>query len=67
MKNAKIIDKTMVTRAVIIKIKDDRNPDIIRATHLQGYDDPETIYIKGDDKGYNRTKNEKYFLKCSIS
>jgi len=52
MDKGKSIDKTMVTRAVIIKIQDDRDPEIIKATHIKGYDDPEPIYIKGDDKGY---------------
>ncbi len=42
----------MVTRAVIIKIKDAEAPDVIKATHIQGYDDPDIIGNKGNDKGY---------------
>ena len=52
MKKERLIDKTMVTRAVIIKIKDDENPDVIKATHIQGYDDPDIIGNKENDQGY---------------
>jgi hypothetical protein len=52
MDKGKSIDKTMVTRAVIIKIQDDRDPELIKATHLEGYADPDPIYIKGEDKAY---------------
>jgi hypothetical protein len=52
MKKGRIINKTIVTRAVIIKIKDDENPDVIKATHIQGYDDPDKIGNKGNDEGY---------------
>lgn len=52
MKKERIIDKTMVARAVIIKIKDDKKADVIKAKYIQGYDDPDIIGNKGNDKGY---------------
>ena len=52
MKSKRVIDKTVVTRAVIIKIQDDRDPDLIKAKHIKGYDDPEIIYNEKKDKGY---------------
>jgi len=52
MQRKKVIDKTVVSRAVIIKIQDDRDPDLIKATHMKGYDDPEIIYNEKKDKGY---------------
>jgi hypothetical protein len=50
MNEKRIIDKTMVTRAVITKIKNDWNPQMIKAQHLKDFNDPETIYIKGNKK-----------------
>lgn len=52
MQRKKAINKTVVSRAVIIKIQDDRDPDLIKATHIKGYDDPEIIYDEKKDKGY---------------
>jgi len=52
MNKERIVDKTTVTRAVVQKIQNDTSPERIRTTHLKGFDDPETIYIKGNEKGY---------------
>lgn len=50
MNEKRSIDKTMVTRAVITKIKNDWNPELIKALHIKGYDEPEKIQIKGNKK-----------------
>jgi len=52
MKSKRVIDKTVVSRAVVIKIQDDSDPDLIKATHVKGYDDPEIIYNETKNKGY---------------
>jgi hypothetical protein len=54
MNEKRIIDKTKVTKAVITKIRNDWNPEMIKAKHVKGFNDPETIYIKGDknERGY---------------
>lgn len=45
-------DKTMVTRAVISKIEEEENPQIIKAKHVKGYDSPNKVSIKGNNEGY---------------
>lgn len=49
---AQVIDKTMVTRAVISKIEEEDNPQKIKAKHVVGYDSPNKVSIKGNDEGY---------------
>lgn len=39
----KDIDKSKVSQAIISKIKNDRNPKVIRAAHLEEYESPEKI------------------------
>ncbi|MFO7657966.1 MAG: hypothetical protein R6W78_12965 [Bacteroidales bacterium] len=46
------IDKTMVTRAIISKIQDERKPKKIKTNHVIGYDSPNKISIKGRNKEY---------------
>ena len=47
-----MIDKTMVSRAVISKIQDDSKPDKILAKHIKEYDTPEKLAFKGQKDGY---------------
>jgi hypothetical protein len=49
---AQTLDKTMVTRAVISKIEDERKPKAIKAKHVIGYDSPHKVSIKGKEQGY---------------
>lgn len=46
------IDKTMVTRAVISKIREEKSPKAIKAKHLISFDNPMKISLK--------EKNEEY-------
>ena len=52
MNEKKDFDKTMVSRAVISKIQDDRNPDMIKAKYINRFKDPDTIYRKKNEIGY---------------
>lgn len=52
MSEMKNFDKTMVSRAMIIKLQDEESPDQIKARHVIGYDDTEPIFPKGMKKGY---------------
>ena len=54
MKAKQNVDKTMVTKAVITKIQGDFKPQFIKAQHVNDYNDPDTIYVKGSktEKGY---------------
>ena len=47
-----MINKVMVTRAVISKIEEDKKPKEIKAQHIVGYDNPDKIAIKGKAEGY---------------
>jgi hypothetical protein len=49
---AQTLDKTMVTRAVIIKIEEERKPKKIKTKHVLGYDSPNKISYKGKEEGY---------------
>lgn len=46
------IDKTIVTRAVISKIQEEREPTKIQAKHVLGYESPSKITLKGSDDEY---------------
>lgn len=46
------IDKTMVSRAIVTKIKEDRDPLNIQAKHIKGFGMPEKVKIKGNEDGY---------------
>ncbi len=48
---AKKINKTLVVRAVISKIKDDRAPDKIEVKELEGFDTPDKIPSNVKDDG----------------
>lgn len=37
------IDKSKVSQVIISKIRNDRNPEVIRAAHLEEYESPEKI------------------------
>lgn len=50
MKENETIDKTMVTRAVISKIKEENKPDNIKASHLKDFESPSKISYKGKEK-----------------
>lgn len=52
MSEGRIIDKEMVSRAVIKKIRVDLNPETIKAKHIKDYDNPRAILQKGSKKGY---------------
>ncbi len=52
MNRKRIIDKTMVARAVISKIQDETKPEVIKAKHIKEYDMPSKISIKGENNGY---------------
>ncbi len=49
---AQALDKSMVTRAVITKIEEERKPKAIKTKHVIGYDSPNKISLKGKDEGY---------------
>lgn len=48
----KRIDKSMVSQAVITKIRNDRNPKEIKATHLEEYESPEKISFNSDTESF---------------
>jgi len=48
----KYIDKTMVSKAIISKIRNDRNPKEIRAVHLEEYKSPEKISLNSDKESF---------------
>jgi len=43
MNQENLYNKTTLTRVVISKILDERNPDTIKAMHVPGYDNPDKI------------------------
>jgi len=49
---AQTLNKTMVTRAVIMKIEEERKPKAIKTKHVIGYDSPNKISLKGKDEEY---------------
>ncbi len=48
----KSIDKTMVARAVIAKLEKERNPRLIKAKQVKGYDVPAKITFQGQKEAY---------------
>jgi hypothetical protein len=52
MNKEKAIDKTMVARAVVSKIKDETKPDQIRAKELNEYESPNGISLRGKNEVY---------------
>jgi len=48
----KVIDKSMVSHAIITKIRNDRNPKVIRAAHLEEYESPEKISLNPSDQSF---------------
>ncbi len=46
------INKSMVSRAIIIKLEKERNPNEIRTNHLTGYNSPIRIPKENNDEGY---------------
>lgn len=48
---AKNIDRTLVVKAVISKLNNDRPPDKIKVKNLQGYDPPDKIPAKVKEGG----------------
>jgi hypothetical protein len=48
----KNIDKSMVSQAIISKIRNDRNPKVIRAAHLEEYESPEEISLNPGNQSF---------------
>ena len=47
-----MINKSMVSRAIISKIEDERNPNEIRTKHVVGYKSPLAVFDKKNDKEF---------------
>ena len=46
------INKSMVSRAIISKIQEERDPKNIYAKHVKGFKSPEKLKLKGNDEDY---------------
>jgi hypothetical protein len=46
------IDKSKVSKVIISKITQDRNPEVIRAAHLEEYESPEKISLSTDNQSF---------------
>ncbi|HDR67718.1 MAG TPA: hypothetical protein ENN61_01580 [Bacteroidaceae bacterium] len=52
MTEKNVFYKTTLTRVIISKILDQKNPDIIKATHVPGFANPDKIFDRNKDRGY---------------
>lgn len=52
MKEETIIDKTMVSQAIVLKIKESSQPDKIMAKHIEDFDNPEKLTYEGKKNGF---------------
>ncbi|MBN2699686.1 MAG: hypothetical protein JXR52_12740 [Bacteroidales bacterium] len=52
MNEEHLYNKTTLTRVIISKVLDGKNPDTIKATHVPGYENPERVTDTEGRSGY---------------
>lgn len=52
MKQESSLDKTLIAKAVISKIRKEGNPESIRAKYVNDFEPPNMIHLKGSDESY---------------
>jgi len=52
MKEEHLYNKTTLTRVIISKVLDGKNPETIKAAHVPGYENPDKVFDTDSDKAY---------------
>jgi hypothetical protein len=52
MFNEKLLNKSVISRAVISFINEEEAPDVLHAKHIKDYESPRKVKLKGKDFGF---------------
>lgn len=50
---ANVVDKAMVARVMVSKLQEEQKPKQIRTRYLKGFESPDNVSIKGDEKKFS--------------